>query len=358
MPPRENAMATTLQALPQPTLEILSIDAIRSTLARSKSIVLADPVLSRVAFPHSAMFYPLGFPLRLSTNCERILDLAADLWGAFKHEFDVPTIQLEFGVADGPARECPPTPTSHIRRHVCSVIADGENFAISDLSQGFSNVWTTRGVLEYPSYVRYFLLESTALCQIAMRFTTPVHAACVALDGCGILLCGDSGAGKSTLSYACAQAGWTYVTDDGSFLVHGREDGLVAGNYTKFRFRPSAEALFPELHGRETIRRAGKGKPSVEVSTELTHGIKTSPTAYARFIVFLNRRTDGRQELIPFPKDVARYFMLQQLCNVPNFQCQQEEMVDQLLKRDAFELCYGDLDWAIERLARLAHEGS
>jgi hypothetical protein len=350
-------MATSVQAFPRPTLEISSIEEIRDAVARSEPIVMADPVLSRTEFLHRRTFYPLGFPLEISTNCEEILNLAEHLWGDFSKKFDTPPIQLEFGVVDGPACACPPPPTSHIRRHVCSVIADGENFAISDLAEEFSYAWTTRGALAYPSYIRYFLLESSALCHIAMRFTTPIHAACVTRDGCGILLCGDSGAGKSTLSYACAQAGWTYVTDDGSFLVNGREDGLVAGNCTQFRFRPSAGALFPELHGREAIQRAGIGKPSIEVAAAWTPGIDTSATAQARFVVFLNRRNGPRQELIPFPTDVARYSMLQRLCNMPGFREEQERMIDRLLEGGAFELCYTDLDWAVQRLARLAEEG-
>jgi hypothetical protein len=36
--------------------------------------------------------------------------------------------------------------------------------------------------------------------------------------------------GKSTWAYACTKAGWTYVADDGSFLVHEQDDYLVAGN--------------------------------------------------------------------------------------------------------------------------------
>jgi hypothetical protein len=35
----------------------------------------------------------------------------------------------------------------------------------------------------------------------------------------------------------------------------------------------------------------------------------------------------------------------------------QEGMIDQLLESGAFELRYTDLDWAVERLGKLAREG-
>ncbi|HXW39494.1 MAG TPA: hypothetical protein VEJ44_07350 [Acidimicrobiales bacterium] len=49
-----------------------------------------------------------------------------------------------------------------------------------------------------------------------LRF--PVHAACVALDGRGLLVAGPSGAGKSTLATALVRAGFGFLSDDLVFL--------------------------------------------------------------------------------------------------------------------------------------------
>jgi len=350
-------MTMTVPALPRPTMEIMSINEIRQTLERSEPVVLADPMLARMNFSIQKTFYPLGFPLQFSTNSEEILELASQTWGGFRKLFDTPAMQVDAGVTEGPSGECPPSPTSRIRRHLCSIIADGENFVISDLLHSVSSIWTTRGALAYPNYVKYFLLESCALCHIASRYSTPVHGACVALDDCGILLCGDSGAGKSTLAYACARAGWTYTTDDGSFLVNNRDENLIVGNSKLFRFRPSAEALFPELRGRPIIQRVGAGKPSIEVTSTSLPGLHTSEFAHARYVVFLNRRQGRRQELISFPTEAARAFIRQQMCAVPELLAVQQHTVERLLERRAFELCYADLDWAIERLRQLARDG-
>jgi hypothetical protein len=348
-------MTTTLPALSRPTLDILSIEQIKESL--TEPIVFADPVLARTDLPIRKKFYPLGFPLEISTNSEEVIAAASESWGSSSKLFDTPPIQIEVGVTEGTSGECPPAPTCRIRRHLCSNIANAENFVVSDLSQGFSYIWITRDVLSYPSYLRYFFLEASALCQIANLYTTPVHAACVALEGCGILLCGDSGAGKSTLSYACARAGWTYITDDGSYLVNGREDLLAVGNCKLFRFRPSAEAIFPELHGPRTIQRAQTGKPSIEVPANSLRGLATADTTNVRHVVFLNRRAGAQQELAGVPNIVARNFILQRLCTIQEKQDVQEGMIDQLLECDAFELFYTDLDWAVERLGKLVREG-
>src|ERR1035437_4190626 len=111
--------------------------------------------------------------------------------------------------------------------HLMAIVAAAETYCVNDMAQGITYIYIPRAALRYRSYLRYFFLESSAMFHLANRCTTPVHAACVELDGRGVLLCGDSGAGKSTLAYACAQAGWTYITDDGSFLVNDRSDLLV-----------------------------------------------------------------------------------------------------------------------------------
>ena len=82
----------------------------------------------------------------------------------------------------------------------------------------------------------------------------------------GLLLCGASGAGKSTLAYACARTGFTYTTDDASYVVWNVKRASIRGNAHQVRFRPSALSLFTELEGRELTPRT-EGKPSIEVRT-------------------------------------------------------------------------------------------
>jgi hypothetical protein len=337
-------------------MRMATTEEIQKAWARREPIEFGDPTLARVEFPLQATYFPLGFPATVHTNSAEVLTCAAESWGNFIQLFDTAPIQLEIGVTGDGSTGCPPAPLCHIRQHICSSIADANTFAISDLAAGFSTIWVTQASLDSRSYFRYFFLESTAMAHIANCHTSPVHAACVELDGVGLLLCGDSGAGKSTLSYACAQAGWTYITDDGSFLVHGRRDRLVVGNCSQVRFRPASERLFPELRGAEVTRRAEIGKPSVELSTLSNRALTTRATSHVRHVVFLNRNS-GRTELSSFPVEVAKLSILQNASSLPAVRNTQSRMIDQLLETGVFELHYSDLEWAVERLALLVHEG-
>jgi hypothetical protein len=307
--------------------------------------------------PLRETFYPLGFPLQIETNCEEVLNCAAGNWQGFVKLFDTQPIRLRIGVRGGNSAECPPAPVSKIQEHLATSVADADNFSVIDLDKGFASIWVTEAAVANRSYFRYFFLESAALCLLATSHTTAIHAACVEHKGCGILLCGDSGAGKSSLSYACARAGWTYVTDDASFLVNSRNDRLVVGNCNQARFRPSAVELFSELTGREIIQRAQIGKPSIEVNTQPLRNISVSFTSHINHVVFINRRNVKRQELVDFPADVAKYSMLQVIFSMPETRRVQNAMIDHLLDAGALELRYNDLNWAVERLAQLAERG-
>jgi hypothetical protein len=338
------------------SIDLLTVDQLKSAWLDGRPILFGDPVLARASFPFSRTFYPLGFPVTVSTNCAEVLDAAEDCWGSFSQLFDTPPARIEIGVTDSESLECPPTPVGRTREHLMTNIADGENYVIFDYSLGYALVWVTSAALRHGNYFRYFFVDSVAMCLISAGNATGIHAGCVTLDGSGVLLCGDSGAGKSTLSWGCARKGWTYVTDDGSYLVHGSPDRLVVGNCSQVRFRPSAAQLFPELEGCAVMQRAGIGKPSMEWATGRAAGLKTSATANIRHIVFLNFNK-RRRELATFPKAVARLYMLQRVECSPWQAERHTAAVDELLELDTLELCYDELDWAVDRLTELVREG-
>ena len=336
---------------------MLTIQEIQDACTGARSVELDDPVLARFSFPLHRTFYPLGFPVVVETNNEEVLNSAAASWQTFVKLFDTDPIRIKVGVREGRQFDCPPAPDCRVQEHLVSNIADAENFAITDIARRFSSIWLTEAAVAHRNYLRYFFLEAAALIGISTSYATAIHAACIERNGCGILLCGDSGAGKTSLAYASARAGWTYIADDASYLVNGRNDRLVVGKCTQVRFRPSAMTLFPELDGRNVIQRAQSGKPSIELETEPLRNISTSFTSSIQHVVFLNRRDIRRQELVPFPSDVARCFMLQGLFSLPDILKVQTASIDNLLVNGALELRYNDLEWAIERLSRLAESG-
>lgn len=302
------------------------------------------------------MFYPYGFPAEVMTNSNEVLNLMAELWGNFEKQHDTEPIRSDVHVVEDSAIECPPTPVFRIMLPLVTAVADGNNYSIVNLERNRVQISISHATLKHGPYAKYFLLGAPGCC-IATRFATPVHAACVALDGRGVLLCGDSGAGKSTLSYACARSGWTYVCDDGLYLQNCGSGGRAGtGDCYHVRFRPSVAELFSEVRGLDITPRAA-GKPSIELSTGPMSHVTCAQSTHIDFIVFLNRHGGGAPELRPYRADVARQWMRQGLYGSPESLAIQYEAIERLLTAEVFELRYADLDRAIDRLRRLVREG-
>lgn len=302
------------------------------------------------------IFYPHGFPTEVRSNSAEILAQTEESWHVFEQRFNTPPILVDIHVLESSATDCPPTPAYQILQPWLVTIADGNNYFISDFSNNRTRMVLTNAALLHKSYLRYFFLDAAASCHISTRYTTPVHAGCAALDGRGVLLCGDSGAGKSTLTYALARAGWDYVTDDCSSLLNCGGGRTVTGNYHQVRFRPSAAELFPEIAGLEITPRAS-GKPSIELPTASMLHIHCAEKAHVDFIVFLNRRSGNMERLIPYRRDVAREFMRQVLFGTEESRAVQYAAIERLLTAEIFELHYSELPWAINRLQTLVRGG-
>lgn len=302
-----------------------------------------------------AMYYASGFPVEVITNSPKILAYCDELWGMCEGEYDTEPIRLNVHVVQSDSIECPPIPPYHAMEHTLVWVANADNYGVVHMGRNETQIMVSQAALRHRLYVQGQFLDAGVAIHIRTRYMTCVHAACVALEGHGVLLCGDAGAGKSTLSYACARAGWTYVTDDGSNLLIGGTDRMVIGNCDKVRFRPSAAELFPELEGLELTPHLA-GKPSIEMATAKVPNMICARTARADFIIFLNRRVEGPPELAPYCKDVARRYM-RQIHAPPELLPAQYQTIERLLTAPILELRYSNLDGAIDRLRRLVQEG-
>jgi hypothetical protein len=184
--------------------------------------------------------------------------------------------------------------------------AGDRNFAVFDLESRTGYMSVGAGALRDEAAFRHHWLEALVLTALDSVFFTPLHAACVARDGFGTLLCGDSGAGKSSLAYACVRRGWTFVSDDAVHLAPGREKAGVGGS-NFIHLREPARALFPELNDLD-VGTAPNGKAAIEIDSA-AHGLNAARSAVASRCYFLRRRP-GPAVVRPFSADSAiRYFL-------------------------------------------------
>jgi hypothetical protein len=335
---------------------MLTIQELEAACAASNSLDFSRHPLEAPALTLHRMFYPHGFPAQVRTNAPEIFDVFRESWGHFRKGWDTPPIQVDVHLVDDDSSVCPPTPSFRMMLPTMVNVADENNYSILHLGQDKTQITVSRAALRHTRYLRYFFLDASAVCHLVTSHVTPVHAGCVALNNCGLLLCGDSGSGKSSLSYACARAGWTFTCDDASLLLNGGKGRIVTGDCHRVRLRPAAAELFPEINELKMTPRAA-GKPSIEIATRSMANIKCGSTAHVEFIVFLNRRGADTPQLVPYRKCVARNFMHQGLYGTPEMLAPQYESIERLLTADVLELRYTEIAWAVERLGTLAREG-
>ncbi|MGC2403237.1 MAG: aldolase, partial [Acidobacteriaceae bacterium] len=193
-----------------------------------------------------------------------------------------------------------------------------------------------------------------ALTMLGGRYVLPLHAACVERAGKGLLLCGNSGSGKSSLAYACARAGWNFLSDDASYLVSNSGSRLVVGNPQRLRMRPSAKQLFPEIRAFDLTPHATT-EPSIEIPTSQL-SLRTAHCTTVEHVVFLNRNHDGPAALLPFPKPMAMAWA-RQSWEATEDEGEEAPGLDRLLNAKLHEMRYSDLHDAIRLLEQMAgHE--
>ena len=318
---------------------------------RTPQLRLPDPYLGNVDLPLSAAYYPAGFPLYLSTNSRDVLESANESWGRWAREFERAPMKIRVQVE--PKGALAPSPSYRRQGHVLTVISDTDNFAVADLRSLEGCIFVSARTAADHAWLRWFFLESVAYILLAQRYAVPVHAACLMHDGSGVLLCGPSQAGKSTLSFACARAGWTFVSDDATWLLPDTADSIAIGRPHQARLRADAPAFFPELEEfPERVR--PNGKLSLEVPLEEFPEIRTAAKAPVGTLVLLDRGagTAPKLETIQAVKIVE--FLLHDAASYgEDVDRERDKTVRKLLRVPAYRLCYDRLDDGVELLARL-----
>jgi hypothetical protein len=313
---------------------------------------LQDALLFDMELPLRQTFYPLGFAVEILTNRSEVLDAAQASFGHRRLSRGSTAIQIRVGVTDEGGSQVPPEPVRREYNHLYSMVADTENQAMLDLKTCTSFIWLNRNSLKNSLYLRHNFLEKTVYLLLGASMVTDIHAACVSKQGIGVLLCGDSGAGKSTLAYACARAGWTYTSDDTSYLINHSMVPRVIGHAHRVRFRPAAKELFPELEEREITPRM-EGKASIEVPIAEFPAMETATEATVHAVIYLKRYSEAHASLVALPRRSATEWMSRDLFSAGEVRSKHERVLEKLADVPTYELHYCELNDAIKQLQML-----
>jgi energy-coupling factor transporter ATP-binding protein EcfA2 len=312
-----------------------------------------DELLCDMELRHKRIFFPLGYPVEIITNETAVLEAAAESFGHAGLSRNSVPLQIRVGVTSVDGMVCPPEPTRREFNHLYSLVADANNQAVLDLQSLTNFTWVTKATVNNRLYLRYNFLEKVVYLLLGASAVTDLHAACVSRNGKGILLIGDSGAGKSTLAYACARAGWTFTSDDTSYLVNDSKVPRVIGHSHRARFRPSAKELFPELQSFGLTPRI-EGKPSIEVPVSELPVENTAPEASVDLIVYLNRSPSAAGSLIRLPHGTATERTCRDLYSAGEIRAKHERILQILSDIPTYELQYSDLSQGILLLEALS----
>jgi hypothetical protein len=313
------------------------------------AISRSDPLHIDAPLPLSGTYHPAGFLLRIITNSQDVLDAAWESWNHYPCQA-FPGDAIEFRVVVQREGQVCGVPSHRAQGHLYSVVSDVDNFACLDLRALRGSMFVSSATAADHARLRWFFVESLAYTLLAQRYVVPVHAACVAREGAGILLSGKSGAGKSTLAYACARAGWTYISDDAVFLLPDSVERIAIGRHRQVRFRPDAPRLFPELEG-FLSRTRPNGKVGIEVSVDELPQVQAAEQARVAAVVVLEREAASDALLEPIAMEAVLDRMLS---DMPSYGPEVNQMHEQTIRRLegvlAFRLRYSGLGGAIERL--------
>jgi hypothetical protein len=153
---------------------------------------------------------------------------------------------------------------------------------------GAQHVW----LLTHP----LFTLPLIELMKRHSRFS--LHAAGLALDGCGLLLAGGSGSGKSTLTVALLRAGFAFLGDDMLFLESAPGGVQVLAFPDEIDLTEPTTRFFPELAWTHETPRA-PGWPKWSFSAAQLYPTTFEMTCRAKILVFPRVASSKRSTLEP-----------------------------------------------------------
>jgi hypothetical protein len=309
-----------------------------------------DPLGLCLELPFTGAFHPLGFPLEIATNSRLVIDAAQESWADRVREFDASPLMMRVRVT--PEGALAEESTHSMHGHLYAAVSDAHNFAYVDLAADLACVQISEATAADRSRLRWLFVESLAYLMLCQRRVAMIHAGCVARSGAGVLLCGPSKSGKSTLSYACARAGWTWISDDCACLLPDTPDPVAIGRSRFARLRTDAARLFPELATYEPQTRP-TGTVAIEVEMAALAGIVTADRAGVEAIAFLERAPGRARAVCVGREDAIDRLLADTPSYGPEVDAMHERAVRAAARAPAFQISYDFIEDGVRLLSGL-----
>jgi len=175
---------------------------------------------------------------------------------------------------------------------------------------------------------------------------TPVHCACVVNGESGLLLAGESGAGKSTSALSLSLHGFSYLSDDCTYLSRSGRGIEAWGLPTPVKLLPDAVRHFPELASLKPASTLN-GELALTVNPTEIFNVERCLRCEPRWLVFLERgeRTGSKPVIRPMSSSEAAARLAVDLEEMPDRLSEQYEAqletIGLLVKRECWVVQHG-----------------
>ena len=247
-----------------------------------------------------------GATCELTTNSRilsEILSDSADVWVEdFKPIFTVEIIVEE----DREILAGPP----HFRgmRHIVIATFGVDNTFVFDLLRRHVCARITHSMANDRQFWQQRMLPTMTGVMGASIGVLPMHAACLASEGSGLLIAGKSGAGKSTLSAALAMNGFDYISDDWTYLSRRQGRLSAYGTSAPMKLLPDAYRHC-ELLSSKPLERSMSGELVYGVDARVVFGATVARRCDPRWLVFLERFSGRGSEFVSLRKLEAQAYL-------------------------------------------------
>jgi len=168
---------------------------------------------------------------------------------------------------------------------------------------------------------------------------TPVHCACVVKSGSGLLLGGESGAGKSTLALSLSRNGFSYLSDDCTYLSRPGTGMRAWGLPTPVKLLPDAVSHFPELVSLDPVLSLN-GEWALNVDPTEISNVERCLSCVPRWLVFLERKVDSPPLIKPLSSREAASRLVADLETMPPLMLDQYEYQVETINRLVERECW------------------
>ena len=292
--------------------------------------------------PLAKVFIAAGAGCEIRTNSESILAIARESFLQVGSPQDTVDLRLRFWV-DPETYSQPPWPKPYLRGldHLVFAGFDNGSSMLADLR-------TARVIGRFsPNMAADQIFWKTVIFPMLFSIVggslgiAELHCGCVSKGGRALLLVGPSGAGKSSLSYALAQAGFGFLSDDRTLCFESAGGVFAWGLPTHLKLRHEGRDWFHALEERKPTHRE-KGEWVYRLEPEHELGLECVRCCRPAAIIFLERQENSSFALTPVCSEEAAQRLKEDLLpELPDAASKRAATIARLVEVPSWRLRYG-----------------